>query len=387
MSRASAILVFVLAAPLCAIAQDPPNRDYQPPFKGEAVFDPRPEKRAAAAAEAERKAAEEAAAINAATVKTEPLPAAAPPETAASPMPPMTAAAPMPVAENYVPPSPEALAAAEAAARQPLRTPIENPRAYGYLVGDLLLQKVQLSVDGQPVELAELPGRDRYGVWIARRATRIERHADGTRWLVLEYQIVNASKDVDVIALPKLKLRTTTPDLFIEVPDWPITVGAITAAQIRNQGALPALQPDRPAPVIDTDAIRHPLKLVLTALAAVLLAWLAWWRWREWQASERLPFARARRELRHLAPDSEADSDAAWRCLHQAFDATAGRVVQPASLALLFRAAPHLEAARDVIERFYAESAARFFGGRDGTSLSPNALCAQLRAIEKQHEA
>ncbi|WP_273453353.1 hypothetical protein [Nevskia ramosa] len=384
MSRASAVLIFVLAVPLCAVAQDPPNRDYQPPFKGEAVFDPRPEKRAAAAAEAERKAAEEAAAIEAATVKTEPAPATPPQEPAASPAP---EAAPMPVAEGYVPPSPEALAAAEAALRKPPRTPVENPRAYGYLVGDLLVQKVQLSVDGKPVELAELPGRDRYGVWIARRATQVERHADGTRWLVMEYQIVNASKDVDVIALPKLKLRTTTPDLFIDVPDWPISVGAITAVQISNKGALRALQPDRPAPVIDTEAIRHPLKLTLAALAAVLLAWLAWWRWREWQASERLPFARARRELRHLSPDSEADSDAAWRCLHQAFDATAGRVVQPATLALLFRAAPHLEAARDVIERFYAESAARFFGGRDHTSLSPNALCAQLRAIEKQHEA
>lgn len=368
------LLMLVTAA---ASAQDPPNRDYKPPFKGEAVFDPRPEKRAAAAAEAERKAAEEAAAIRAATVNPELEAAPAePPPAVAAPEP------PMPVAEDHVMPSPEVLAAAEIAARKPPRTPVENPRAYGYLVGDLLLQSVQLTVDGQPVELAELPGRDRFGVWIARRGARIERRTDGSRWLVMEYQIVNASKDVDVIQLPKLALRTTTPDLFIEVPDWPITVGAITASQVRNQGGLRALQPDRPAPVIDTAMIRHRLNLAFAALAAVVLAWLAWWRWREWQASERLPFARARRQLRQLP----ADSEAAWRALHQAFDETAGRVVQPASLAILFRSAPQLEAARGAIERFYAESAARFFGGRDGTSLSPHALCAQLRAIEKQHE-
>ena len=77
----------------------------------------------------------------------------------------------------------------------------------------------------------------------------------------MEYQIVNASKDVDVIALPKLKLRTTTDELFIDVPDWPITVGAITASQVRNQGGLLPLQPDRPAPTIATDAIRHRLQL------------------------------------------------------------------------------------------------------------------------------
>lgn len=379
--------LLMLALAPGAVAQEPPNRDYQPPFKGEAVFDPRPEKRAAAAAEAARREAEAKAAVDAAQVDN---PLAPPPTSVPASSPPVAATptteAPMPSAEGYVPPADLAGYAGTPPeeVRGPIRTPVENPRPFGYLVGDLLVQKLRLSVDGQPVELIELPRRDRFGVWLSRRAASIETRADGWRWLVMEYQIVNASKDVDVISLPKLKLPTTRDELFIEVPGWPITVGAITASQVRNQGGLVQLQPDRPAPTIATAAIRHQLQRVATALLLVLLGWLGWWRWREWRASQQLPFARALRRLRRLEPDSEA----AWRALHRAFDATAGRMIQPASLAWLFRSAPQLEPARAAIERWYAESAARFFGGaRAAPSLTPMALCAQLRQIEKRHEA
>ncbi|GAC1623838.1 MAG: hypothetical protein NVS9B10_09160 [Nevskia sp.] len=259
---------------------------------------------------------------------------------------------------------------------------VEQPRPYGYLVGDVLLQQVQLAVDGAAVEVIDLPRKDRIGVWLARRGSRIETRADGTRWLVIDYQIVNASKDVDVIALSRLHLRTTREKVFVDVPEWPITVGAITPSSVRNQGGLLPLQPDRPAPGVATGVIRHRLHRSLLALAATLLLWLAWWRWREWQAGERLPFARARRALRGLSPSSPA----AWRVLHHAFDATAGRVLQPATLPLLFERAPQYAPLRAEIERFYADSAALFFGGAQPSPAFIAPLCARLRAIEKRHE-
>lgn len=264
-----------------------------------------------------------------------------------------------------------------------LPTPIEQPRPYGYLVGDVLLQKVQLVVDGHPVELTDPPRKDRIGVWLSRRASSVETRADGTRWLVIDYQIVNASKDVDVISLPKLRLRTRTPKVFLDVPDWPITVGAITSNAVRNQGGLVPLQADEPAPMIATNVIRHRLHLSLYALAATLLGWLGWWRLREWQASRSLPFARARRELRSL----DADATEAWRCLHRAFDATAGRVVQLGSLPLLFEHAPRYAPLRAEIERFYAQSGVLFFGSAlPDDAISVHALCVKLRVIEKRQE-
>lgn len=260
---------------------------------------------------------------------------------------------------------------------------VEQPRPYGYLVGDLLQQDVLLQVDGRPVEIVDLPRRDRIGVWLARRDTEILTRADGTRWMRLEYQIVNASKDVDVITLPKLHLRTTTPKLFLDVPEWPVTVGAITASTVRNQGDLLPLQPDLPAPRIDTGVLRHRLQRVLIGLAATIAGWLGWWQWREWQARAAQPFARARAALRRL----DAESPEAWRVLHRAFDATAGRVLQPATLPLLFVQAPQYAPLRDEIERFYAESAARFFGGSTQAATDLRALAARLRRIETRHES
>lgn len=284
------------------------------------------------------------------------------------------------------------LAAATAMAQAPLPAPddgsappatrVEQPRAYGYLVGDVLEQKAELAVDGRPVEVLDLPRRDKVGVWLSRRGSRIESRADGTRWLVVDYQIVNASKDVDVIALPKLHLRTRDEKIFLDVPEWPISVGAITPNAVRNQGGLLPLQPDRAAPQVATNVIRHRLRQCLALLAATLAAWAGWWRWREWRASEAQPFARARRELRtHVA-----GSPAAWRALHQAFDATAGRVLQPATLPLLFERAPQFAPLRAEIERFYADSAALFFGGAAPPAEGLPALCAKLRAIEKRSE-
>ena len=286
--------------------------------------------------------------------------------------------------------SAEAAPANDAAAAAPIEAApanagevtVEQPRPYGYLVGDLLQQEVLLQVDGRPVEIVDLPRRDRIGVWLARRDTRLLTRDDGTRWMRLEYQIVNASKDVDVITLPKLHLRTTTPKVFLDVPEWPVTVGAITASTVRNQGGLLPLQPDAPAPRIATGVLRHRLRLALIGLAATLAGWLGWWQWREWQARAAQPFARARAALRRL----DADSPEAWRALHRAFDATAGRVLQPATLPLLFAQAPQYAPLRAEIERFYAESASRFFGGSTQAGTDLRALAARLRRIETRHE-
>ena len=72
-----------------------------------------------------------------------------------------------------------------------------------------------------------------------------------------------------------------------------------------------------------------------------------------------------------------------------AIDRTAGRVMQRTTLATLFERAPHLAPQREPIERFYAQSAARFFTGApaaDGDPLSLRELCTELRRFEKRRE-
>ena len=83
--------------------------------------------------------------------------------------------------------------------------------------------------------------------------------------------------------------------------------------------------------------------------------------------------------------------------MHRAFDRTARRTLQLSTLPALFKQAPHFEAQRVSIERFYRDSYWRFFGVTTAgasaavTSDAPaarslRALCTTLRRIEKQHE-
>ena len=86
------------------------------------------------------------------------------------------------------------------------------------------------------------------------------------------------------------------------------------------------------------------------------------------------------------------DSPAAWRTLHEAFDRAAGEVARPATLARLFARAPHLRPLHGRIERFFAQSQARFFGEAPTSPLaqadaeSPLALCRALRRLERGAE-
>jgi mxaA protein len=94
------------------------------------------------------------------------------------------------------------------------------------------------------------------------------------------------------------------------------------------------------------------------------------------------PFARALREMRAL-DDREPR---AWQALHRAFDRTAGRAIQSATLPVLFERAPQLAPARAQIENFFAQSNSLFFGSAATNGVPIRALCAELRRIERHHE-
>ena len=266
-----------------------------------------------------------------------------------------------------------------AAAEPPEPAQTLQPRAYGHVLGDVLTQRVRLQHAGRELEPAALPPADRVGLWLERRAPRLESDADGARWRAIDYQLVNAPRAPTAIALPPLKLATTTAGVALGVPAWPVTIAPLTPP---DASGLPALQPDRPVALRATAGLERQLGLALAALGLVLAAWLAWWGWRQWREAQTLPFARASARLgRHDAADP-----AAWLALHEAINQSAGRVVHAASLPRLFDEAPQWQPLRAEIERFFAASNARFFGDAAAASdVSPRALGRALRAIEKRH--
>jgi mxaA protein len=247
---------------------------------------------------------------------------------------------------------------------------IDQPRATGYFVGDLLTQRIL--VDGRVLNTLPPPGR--VNSWFERRKASVQTDVSGHRWLVVEYQILNAPSKLTTVTLPGWALA---PPASINIsplspPGTPVQVGTAD------------LRVDHLAPQIPTEPIERAIQVSAGALVVTLLVWLAWNTWRNIRAQATQPFARALREMRTLDDDRAPQ---AWQILHRAFDRTAGRVIQIATLPTLFEHAPQLAPARAQIEAFFAQSNSLFFGtSLTNPDLSPRALCVALRRIEKEHE-
>jgi mxaA protein len=260
---------------------------------------------------------------------------------------------------------------------------VEQPRPFGHVVGDVVTQRVLLTHDGRTIEPLALP-TTRVGVWFERRPARIERGEDGRRWLVIEHQIINAPRDQGIARLPPLDVQSAAGDVVLKVPAWSMTVQALAVppdAAATDASAL--LRPDRPAAAAPVDALRQRTLAWAAAVALTLLAWATWWMWRNHQAAQRRPFARALRQLASI--DEHAPH--AWQLMHQAFDQSAGQVTRIATLQALFTRHPELAEQRTSIERFYAQSAQRFFGAQPVSEPLPlRSLALALRRIERRYE-
>jgi mxaA protein len=254
---------------------------------------------------------------------------------------------------------------------------VEQPRPFGYVVGDVMTQRVLLEIDGRELVPAGVPKAQRVNLWLERRPARIESLPDGRRWLAIDYQVINAPQSLTTVNLPAFDLQGAADGATLKIAAWPISVNALT-----SDGSS-ELRPDRPAPAIATAPIRRQIAIWSSAFLLVLAAWLGWLAWRNWRAAAAQPFAHALHEMRHL----DGTAPEAWRALHHAFDRTAGRVVHTATLAALFERVPQLQSLRPEIEQFFAQSTALFFGGGlPADRMSARALCAQLRRIERRIE-
>ncbi len=257
---------------------------------------------------------------------------------------------------------------------------VQQPRAFGYVLGDVITQRILLPADGRTVDPAALPRAQRISAWLERRPLQWGTDAEGRRWMHVTYQIVNAPQTLTAIALPALSLPMTTGPA-LKTGAHLISVGPLTPQTALGKGGLLEMRPDRPAPVLPTAPAARRMGLWLGALSATLATWLGWWGWRNRRESRRLPFARAWRRLRRLDP-AQAE---AWLCLHRALDEAAGTVLRAGALPGLLAQAPHLQPLRARLEQFYRQSDQRFFSGMPAAEPFPlRALCRDLYLAEKR---
>lgn len=249
----------------------------------------------------------------------------------------------------------------------------DEPRAFGWRVGDVITRRVHLDVpEGWVLDEHSLPPRSRGGA-LELRQVRLTPAPQGLV-MELDYQVFLAPTEPRRVALPTVALRfdargsgptpvTPVAPRELRVQPWPVMVGPLVGEATPSGRGFGEWRPDTPAPALDTAGPRRALvitlALALAALAVLLLrpAVEAWW-WRRHR-----PFATAWRAVEAaLARGPGEGLDAAYRALHGAFDAHAGRVVWRDEARRLAAAEPAWQGEAAAIDAFYAASRQRFFG-------------------------
>jgi mxaA protein len=266
-----------------------------------------------------------------------------------------------------------------------LQATTEEPRAFGYQVGDVVQRRITVEVpDGLLLDENSLPRPGARGTALELRALRRSSGARQTQ-IELDYQVFLSPTAVRTLELPSLTLRYdgTPRAQEVRIDAWPVTVAPLVPVEVSPRTGLGELQPDAAPPLIDTHARRWRL-LVCGALLTALLAYLGvvyfglpWW------GAQRRPFALASRQL-NQAPA------ASWReaCqrVHAAFNQSAGEVLFEHGVDRFIAKHTGFAPLRPDIVRFLRLSRREFFEGAahqvdDATWLAE--FCRRCRDAER----
>lgn len=248
------------------------------------------------------------------------------------------------------------------AAEQAPTAQAQAPRAYGYFVGDVVQQRVQLELPGGwALDLQALPRSRRPGQALELRQALLQ-----GRELLLEYQVFAAPAELRLLELPTLQLRLQGPggaEHTLRVEGSPLLVAPLLPAQPSPRTGLGELRPDQPLPLPATQG--HAQRLLLYAAAALLLG-LLWWQLKyglPYSRRRQQPFAQAARALRHLGGPPEAQGQAAFRLLHEALNRSAGQVLFAEGLPAFLQQRPAFAPLQAELQEFFRRSEQAFFAG------------------------
>jgi mxaA protein len=288
---------------------------------------------------------------------------------------------------------PHVTAQAQPSPQQPsIAVSVQQPRAFGYVIGDQLEQQISLRAPaGYVLDPRSLPRAGRTGLWLELSPPRLSlvKLRDATRYvLTLDYQVVNVPEEVRTVDLPAVDLVFSGRGNRVgtNVDEWPITIAPITPTFVLARAGLSQIQPDARPSTPDPGRYRWLTLLWAAAIVAMIAGSAVRRRGIPWLRHGARPFAQAARDiakLSRLPPDRDIYRRGLQR-LHRAFDAAAGRAVFGDRLAPLFAAHPELLGLRVDIEQFYAASQREFFGVHTATASldAVMALAARCREAE-----
>jgi len=268
-------------------------------------------------------------------------------------------------------------------------TPILTLRDSGYLLGDLIDERVDLNLpSGASVDPDSLPLPGRVAPWMEVRSSRIEQgNQAGEQSVIVRYQIFAEVEQAERVPIPAFKLRVHdgARTRVVEVPSKSFMLSPALPSTLTDEDReLKSEAPPRQLPA--GDAV---FALVFSALAAALCAMYLLWIYDRLPFLPRAPgpFARLWRSWRRRGRRGLSDEDgvALLHAWHAALNLAAGETLYPSTLPRLFASAPYLHPLRARIEALFDSSWQSFYGPASSRAPAAEELLDVLRhAAERE---
>lgn len=247
---------------------------------------------------------------------------------------------------------------------------VENPRPYGWWLGDELVQRIRVQGEIDP---SSLPRPRAVDYWLDLRAVDQRAIPSGTELTLRWQNFYSALEPRDMQVPPSTILLTNGNTL--ELPGFRFVTSPIRP--ILAPSTPDQLQADPPFHLIDPMPARLRLLCAVLAFVAgvVVMAWHQGWF--PFQRRAARPFTRAARAVGRLP------EPLARRALHRAFDQSYGRVLIGADLDRFLTTAPQFSPLAQQLQGFFDASDAAFFGSGSADAQDVAQLARELSAIER----
>jgi mxaA protein len=284
-----------------------------------------------------------------------------------------------------------ALAAAGARAVESAGTevaPIVTLRDSGYMLGDLLDERVDLALPrGFALNVDSLPLPGRVAPWMEVRRTRVER---GDRrdmaTVVVTYQIFAEVEQASRVPIPsfKLRMRDAAMTRVVAVPEQSFLLSPALPPALADEDR--EIKPSPAPEALPAGGILARLVLALVAALGCGI-YLLWAHDRlPFLPRSRGPFARLWRRWRKRERSALTASDRAallrdWHC---ALNQAAGQTLYRSTLPLLFERVAYLQPLRGEVETLFAHSWQSFYGPANDGPPAPAVFKLLRTAAERE---
>jgi len=261
-------------------------------------------------------------------------------------------------------------------AAAPITIEREDPRLYGYQLGDVITESVYIGMAaGYHFDPQSLPKNGKRAGWFMVRSSHYTEQslANGSAIgkLTIDMQLINSPSAVRSLTIPPISLKFKGPQNLVEtLPSLTIDAAPLDTGDVRT--GLPDAQPLRPAKLIATDETQSLLENLLF-LCGILGVWLIIALIvQRFSNRKSQPFAIASRAIGRLSrpPLTIESAQVLAQSVHRAFDQTAGYRLFREGIPAFCEQLHTPAALRDMTDTFYETSQRLFFKEENEAALS-----------------